>query len=189
MSGRRILIADSGETSRKNIERQLARMGHKTFSASDGSGAVRIARTIRPDLVLLDVDLWGQNAYDVAGIIENDSLSLVVFLCSRPTQAFFSRLRESRLRSYLPKPFTAEELQRTVTASLQTGDLMREYQRRISGLEREIENRRILDKAKLSLMESEGLTEEEAYQKLRKKSMDLSLPIHEAAALILSEKS
>ncbi len=186
MKDRRILIADSNETARKNIDRLLLMKGFRTYSASDGSGAIRTAGTVYPDLVLLDTGLWGQNAFDVADIIEKGGLSSVIFMITRPCSDFYIKLMDRQLHAYLVKPVRPEELYRTIAFSLRTVALIDGYKSRITQLETELEVRKTIERAKSLLMETLGLTETEAYRRIRKESMDLCVPIQDISKMILA---
>ncbi|NLK72571.1 MAG: response regulator, partial [Clostridiales bacterium] len=80
MNDYRIVVADSSESSREKICSLLQRRGYKIYQASDGAGAIRMARSVKPQIVLLDTKLWGMRAFEVADIIEGDGLSTVIFI-------------------------------------------------------------------------------------------------------------
>lgn len=108
MSDYSILIADSSESSRKYICNLLIKRGYKIYQATDGGGAIRISRSINPDLVILDIDLWGCNEYEVARIIEEDSLSSVVFTTNNMNKVNSDLLKKMNIYAYIMKPIISD---------------------------------------------------------------------------------
>ena len=64
--GRRILIVDDNTDSASTLAMLLSLSGHATHTAHDGVAAVEAARTLKPDVVLLDIGLPKLNGYEVA---------------------------------------------------------------------------------------------------------------------------
>jgi len=185
MKAYRIVVADSSESSREKICNMLNRKGCKTFQATDGAGAIRISRSAKPDLVILDMNLWGMNAYEVAGIIEGDRLSTVVFATNRPDSDLYGYLKRMTLYAYILKPFNQEQVYQIVEFAIMNSNRIHSLSDKIQNLEQTLESRKKIDKAKGLIMEEFSLNENEAYQYLRKKSMDLSIPMDKMAENII----
>jgi CheY-like chemotaxis protein len=67
-----ILVVDDEEVVRLTLERVLHRAGHRTCWASTGQGALRLMRTEKPDLVILDMMLGDMNGWEVADAKKRD---------------------------------------------------------------------------------------------------------------------
>lgn len=167
-----IVVADSSETSRKNIYDLLSSKGYKVYQATDGAGTLRLARTIRPDLVIIDTNIWGLKAYDIANIIESDDLSTVLFITKSPDKVFYENLKKMKLFAYINKPIIPIQLHQTVEFSLMNSKKINVLSKKVKKLESTLESRKKIDKAKGIIMEKLNYTENEAFKYLRKKSMD-----------------
>ncbi|ABR49513.1 response regulator receiver and ANTAR domain protein [Alkaliphilus metalliredigens QYMF] len=187
MSDSRILVVDSGETSRKQISNLLSKRGYKIFQATDGAGAIRIARSIFPDLVLIDTNLWGMHAYEVASIIEAGRLSTVIFMTNRVDEVLYNKLKEMNLYTYIIKPIQPEQLYRVIEFAIINANKMNSLTKKIQKLEDALEGRKKVDRAKGILMEKLGIMENESYQLLRKQSMDQCISIHQMAEQIINQ--
>lgn len=184
----RILVADSGEISRTSICSLLNKKGYTTYQASDGASALRVARSVHPDIVLIDVKLWGMNAYSVGEIIEADKISAVLFLTANPDKSFYARLDKMMLFVYVTKPIQQEQLYQLVEFAIINSAKMKHLTSRIELLETTIENRKKIDLAKNLLIKNLGIVENQAYSILRKKSMDNCMPLEDAAAMVIKEQ-
>ena len=66
MTARRILVVDDNRISADSLARLLQLTGNETHTAYDGLEAVQAAKTLRPDVVLLDIGLPKLNGYEAA---------------------------------------------------------------------------------------------------------------------------
>lgn len=181
-----IVVADSSETSRKTIANILISKGYKVYQATDGAGVIRLTRSIRPNLTLLDINLWGIKAFDVARIIEDDNLSSVLFITSNPNENFYNNLKNMNLYSYILKPINQFQLIQIVEFSIMNLEKISKLNDKIKKLEDKIESRIKVDKAKGILMKKYSISEEEAYKFIRKKSMDKCISIGKIAEEIIN---
>jgi two-component system, cell cycle response regulator DivK len=61
-----ILLIEDNEQNRYLVTFLLEQHGHKVVHAPDGPRAIEIAQTVRPDLILLDIQLPMMDGYEVA---------------------------------------------------------------------------------------------------------------------------
>ena len=183
----KIIVGDGIEGYRKGISDILIKKGYKVYLASDTGSVLRIARTVFPELILMDVNLNGMTAYETAKIIESQSISTVVFMTNNPDETLFSNLAKMNIYAYLTKPLKPSLLLQTVEFSIINSIKINKLKGTINKLESNLEGRKKIDKAKGLLMEHKKITEDEAYKYMRKRSMDKCISMEElASAIILS---
>jgi class 3 adenylate cyclase len=68
-----ILIVDDNETNRDILVTRLATQGYALSQAADGEEALAAARTLLPDLILLDVMMPKLNGFEVCRRLKNDA--------------------------------------------------------------------------------------------------------------------
>jgi two-component system alkaline phosphatase synthesis response regulator PhoP len=115
-------------------EPEIARLArdyleHARFAvigASDGAGALALARSHRPDLVVLDLGLPGMDGLDVARAIRRDSDLPIVMLTARADEADRVAGLELGADDYVTKPFSPRELVARVRAVLRRSEGARE---------------------------------------------------------------
>jgi len=65
-----ILVVEDNEPSRDALSRRLARRGHVVMTATDGRQAVALARTVLPDLILMDLGLPIMDGWEATRLIK-----------------------------------------------------------------------------------------------------------------------
>lgn len=150
-----VLVADSSQEVRALLAEQLRAQGLRVAEAVDGLDAVKCARVLRPDLVLLDVELLAIDGHEVMRRLKADPELAdvpVVFLTGRAATADIVEGLRLGAHDYLRKPFEPAELTARVGAALRVKvlqDQLRELSR-VDGLTG-VANRRHLDEQLRSL--------------------------------------
>lgn len=111
MKSLKILFADDDLKYSMLLKRFLEKEGYEVTYAGNGSIALEQFTCVKPDLVLLDINMPGFNGFEVAERIrETDKHVLIFFLSDRSDKA--DRLQGFQLKAndYLAKPFYPEEL-------------------------------------------------------------------------------
>jgi DNA-binding NarL/FixJ family response regulator len=100
-----VLIVDDHATFRSRCRQLLQAAGLRVVGeAEDGSGAVSASRILRPDLVLLDVQLPDRNGFDVAEDLLLDSKNAkVVMISSRDAADYRTRIDTSNADGFIAK--------------------------------------------------------------------------------------
>jgi DNA-binding response OmpR family regulator len=107
----KILFADDDLKYSLVIKRFLEREGYDVTYTGNGIMAVEQFPIVKPDLILLDINMPGLNGFEVAGKIrEKDRHTLIFFLSDRSDKS--DRLKGFGLKGndYIAKPFYPEEL-------------------------------------------------------------------------------
>jgi two-component system response regulator EvgA len=102
---RSILVVDDYGPFRRVVREMLERDGFRVIGeASDGNGAVDGVLALRPDVVLLDVHLPGDDGFAVCERLRAlSSAPQVVLISSHDVASFRRRLRTSTARGFISK--------------------------------------------------------------------------------------
>jgi DNA-binding NarL/FixJ family response regulator len=104
---RRILIVDDHPSFRGMARALLESEGFEVVGeASDGASAIEAARALRPDAILLDVQLPDIDGFEVATTVlssQNGNAPAIVMTSSRDASDFGSLVEESGARGFIPK--------------------------------------------------------------------------------------
>lgn len=102
---RTVVIVDDHDGFRAQARAMLACAGYDVIGeADDGASAVRASRELRPDLVLLDVQLPDMTGFEVARrLFEGPDLPAVVLISSREASDYGARVGRSGARGFITK--------------------------------------------------------------------------------------
>ena len=167
-----ILVVHSQATERKRLLGLLSQKGYRLYQSSDCAEMIRMARQLRPSLILLEIGVKGMPIFEAAKIVEKDGISSVLFLTDRVDGHFLKALERMNLYAYIREPIALDAFFRTVDFSIKMSEKIIGLNTRIRKLERQMESRIQIEKAKGLLMSHEQLSEDEAFGKMRKLSMD-----------------
>ncbi len=97
-------------------------------SAFDAQLGICLAASLRPDLILLDVEMPGVDGYETCRRLKADPVTAslpIVFLTARATTEEMVQGLNLGANDYVAKPFKLSELLSRVRAALRTGHLIR----------------------------------------------------------------
>jgi len=123
-----ILVVDDEPQIVRIVRDYLQHGGFAVLVASDGPTALRTARTGRPDLVVLDLGLPGQNGLDVARALRRDGDVPIIMLTARSEESDKLVGLELGADDYLTKPFSPKELVARIRTVLRRVEGSREAQ-------------------------------------------------------------
>jgi two-component system CheB/CheR fusion protein len=110
---RRILIIEDNDDAREALRLQLQIAGHEVHGAATGPEGIKMAASLKPDVVLLDIGLPGLDGYQVAEHLRtaNEGPRLIAITGYGQPEAR-ERARNAGIEQYLVKPIDAAELAR-----------------------------------------------------------------------------
>jgi DNA-binding NarL/FixJ family response regulator len=109
----RVLLADDHPVVRKGLMSLLGRRPSLQIlgEVANGRETLRLAREVRPDVILLDIDMPVINGLAVAEILQKEQPGCKVLMYSTfTTPDFVQRILRSGARGYVLKDSSAEEL-------------------------------------------------------------------------------
>jgi CheY-like chemotaxis protein len=119
-SARRVLVVEDNIAAARMLQMVLKSEGHEAALCHSGMEAYGVARSFRPDVVLLDIGLPGKNGYDVAKEMRADDAlrgTLLVALSGYDRESDRDQSKAAGIDHHLAKPVSVESL-RSVLAGL-----------------------------------------------------------------------
>jgi DNA-binding response OmpR family regulator len=117
-----ILVIDDAPDIRRLTSDYLTHAGFRVLTAGTVESALRIARTERPDLLVLDLGLPDGDGLDVARAIRRTSSMPIIMLTARTDEADTVVGLELGADDYITKPFSPRELVARIRAVLRRAD-------------------------------------------------------------------
>ena len=115
-----ILIADDHDDNRELLQLLLASAGYDVREAKDGEECLAMARNEPPDLIVMDLSMPVLDGWGVLQELQADQRTLTIPCMAVTAHADLNRNEalETGFRAYLSKPYTAENLLKTIATLL-----------------------------------------------------------------------
>jgi two-component system KDP operon response regulator KdpE len=113
-----ILVVDDEPQIRRVMRTTLALHGYSVVEARSGEEALARTRDVRPDLILLDVNLPGMSGLETCREIRNTSDAPIIMLTVRNTERDKVQALDAGADDYVVKPFGVDELMARIRAAL-----------------------------------------------------------------------
>jgi len=183
---KRIVISDDEHLVTKDISESLEALGYTvTGTFPDGEQTIQFCREDTPDLVLLDVRMPKVNGLDAAWILYKELNIPVVIISAFSDPEYATTAARVGVFGYLLKPITQQDLVVTLPVAWAKFLAGEQSQSKIDRLERRLEDRKVIERAKWIVVEALGVTEPQAMQRLQKQSRDNRKPLAEVAKSVL----
>jgi AmiR/NasT family two-component response regulator len=186
MSQIRVVVADDESIIRMDLKTLLEEMGHSVVGeAADGQKALDLTRSLRPDVVIMDIKMPVMDGLDAAKIIAEEKIAPVVLLTAYSQKDLIERAKEAGVFGYLVKPFQESDLMPAIEIAISRYLEMQELESTVGDLENKLETRKVVDRAKGILMDKRKLSEAEAFRLIQQQSMNQRKSMREIAEAII----
>ncbi|HET8607036.1 MAG TPA: response regulator [Gaiellaceae bacterium] len=183
----RILVAEDETIIRLDLRELLERAGFAVCAeARDGVEAVELARSAAPDLAILDVKMPRLDGIDAARSILEERPIPVVMLTAYGQQELVARAVEAGVFGYLVKPFREQDLLPAIQAARARFEELQAVREEAESLADALAARKAIERAKGLLMERDGLSEADAFARLRKASQLSGKPLRVVAEALIA---
>ncbi len=183
----RILVAEDETIIRLDLRDLLERAGHEVAGeARDGEEAVALARELEPDLAIMDVKMPRLDGIEAAKRILDERPMPIVMLTAYDQQELVSRAVEAGVFGYLVKPFREQDLVPAIETARARHDELVAVREEADSLAEALAARKAIERAKGLLMEKEGLTENDAFDRLRRASQVSGRPLKVIAEAVIA---
>jgi len=182
----RVVIADDESIIRMDLREMLISLGYLVVGETgDGISAVNLARELRPDLVIMDIKMPDLDGIQAAKILTEERLAPVLLLTAFSQQELIEGAKDAGVVGYIVKPFRESELVPAIEVALSRFREFKALEKELTDTRNILETRKIVERAKGVLMDTQGLKEAEAFRKIQKLSMNTRKSMREVAEAIL----
>jgi len=182
----RVLVADDDPIIRLDLKQMLANLGYEVVAeAGDGNEAVLLARSVKPDVCVLDVRMPERDGISAVAELVAEGISAAIVLTAYNDQELVQKATDAGAFAYLIKPFKPQDLPPAIEVAVSRFRQTQALHKQVKELNQRLEARRVIEKAKGVLMRRQGISEEEAYKRIRQRSMETRRSMREVAEAIL----
>jgi response regulator NasT len=182
----RLVIADDESIIRMNLRETLVGLGYLVVGdAGDGVSAIHLARELRPDLVIMDIKMPKLDGIAAAKVLTEENIAPVLLLTAYSDRELVERARDAGVVNYIVKPFREAELLPAIEIALARFAEFNSIATELGDLKDTMETRKLVERAKGVLMDTQGLKEQDAFRKIQQLSMNTRKSMREIAQAIL----
>jgi two-component system response regulator AtoC len=116
---RKVLIVDDERDMLSNCTRILRRCGYECLSAETSEQGLALVHTVQPDVVLVDLRMPGKSGIDIVKTVKSryPHIEVVLMTAYATIETAVDAIKQGAF-DYLPKPFTADQLQAVIQRTL-----------------------------------------------------------------------
>lgn len=182
----RVVIADDESIIRMDLKALLEDMDFAVVGeAADGQKALELTRSLKPDVVIMDIKMPVMDGLDAAKIISEEKIAPVVLLTAYSQKDLVERAKAAGVFAYLVKPFQESDLMPAIEIAIARYLEQQDLESTLGNLEQKLEVRKIVDRAKGILMDKYNMSEADAFRRIQQQSMNQRRSMKEIAEAIV----
>lgn len=186
MKSYRVLIVDDEPVIRLDLKTMLEAMGHIVVGEVDnGRDALELARALQPDLVIADIMMPEMDGIELSRQLAKERIAPVLILTAYSEPEMIAGADRAGVLGYLVKPFREADLAPAIQVAVSRYRELKALETQALNLEQEMRARRRIGRAKRTLMQQLGLSEEEAFRRLQQTAEQTGKSLAEVADAIL----
>lgn len=182
----RVVIAEDEALIRLDLKETLEEEGYQVVAETGrGDEVLDLVREHRPDLAILDVKMPGEDGLTAAAAITAERLAAVLILTAFSQRELVDRAREAGALAYLVKPFQRQDLVPALELAIGRFEEMRALEAEYKDLEERHNTRKLVERAKGTLMDDLGMKEGDAFRWIQRRAMDERTTMKDVAERVL----
>ncbi len=144
----------------------------------------RIAQ-IQPDMIVVDAESQGRDILEHVVIATRDERRPIVLFSAEEDTSHVRRAIAAGVSAYVVAGLPSESIKPVIEVALARFEHEEKLRAELADARTQLEDRKVIDRAKGLLMTRQGLTEPEAYARLRKAAMDKGIKLSEIAQRLI----
>jgi response regulator NasT len=186
MAQARILVAEDTEIVAQALEGQLSSLGYEVVGVAwSGNEAIRLCEQLRPDLVLLNMQIANPSGDIVAQQIDEHTSTPIIMLSASCDAGSIRKVEQAGVLAYLVKPIKPEELPPAIDVALARHHELQQLRDHVDDLHETLESRKLIERAKGILMRRLHIDEREAESRIRQRAKDKQAKVKDIAQAIV----
>jgi response regulator NasT len=186
MAGEKYVVATADNSTQIAVRNILNPCGYSFLgNCNDSITLLRLVRTYNPDFVVADTAMQLRELKTTVETIDDEMLCACVVIGQYKDMELLQLLEKSKVTAFCQKPLNKDLLLQTVEMSIMNYRRVYDLNKKLKEMTENYETRKALERAKWILMNREGISENEAYERIRKKSMDTRTSVKTLAEAII----
>lgn len=182
----KVLLVDDSDERRAAIETALSEVGCDVvgFVSSQEDVLLRVQQN-NPDVVIIDLEMPGRDTLDSLQTVQSTAPRPIVMFTQDDNGATIARATRAGVSAYVVDGLSAKRVRPILDAAIERFQQFRQLTEELAKTRAQLEERKIVDKAKGILMQQRGMSEHQAYKALRSLAMSSNKRLPQVAESIV----
>jgi response regulator NasT len=186
----KIVLVEDDPTIRQFLRESLEKLGHQVVGeAGTGTEMVRSVLALEPDMVVFDIHLPHLDGLKALAQIYQERIVAAVAITADRDQDLVRRAIEEHVLAYLLKPVESHQLGSAIQIAWARFDEMRKLTTENATLQQNLQNRKLIERAKGVLMKRHRWSEADAFRRLQRGAMNRRMSMIDLAQAVLNGKN
>jgi two-component system, response regulator PdtaR len=182
----RVVIAEDEAIIRMDLRETLEEEGYEVIGETGrGDQAIELVRGLQPDLAILDIKMPGMDGLEAARIINGEKICGVLMLTAFSQREIVEQARDAGALAFLVKPFQKSDLIPAIEVAMGRFRELRSLTGEIDALGEQLEARKVIDRAKGTLIDELAMSETDAFGFIQRTAMSERSRMRDVAERIL----
>jgi two-component system, response regulator PdtaR len=182
----RVAIADDERDMRDYLEEVLPRLGHQVVAvAKTGRQLADQCRAVDPDLVITDIKMPDMDGIETSIAVNREKQTPVILISAHDDAELLTRAAADHIMGYLVKPIKEADLKVAISMAMTRFEHFMALAREAASLRQALEDRKLIERAKGTVMKRLRVDEKETFRRLQKFASDHNLKLKEVSQTVL----
>lgn len=183
----RVMLVDKDPERAELLEEALLDAGHRVTAriADDAALAASVAK-YQPDVIVIDMEAPGRDTLEQMREISRDQPKPIILFSDERDPAYIRQAVKAGVSAYVVDGLSRERVMPIVEVAVARFCELQSLRQELEDTKNQLADRKIIDKAKGVLMQKKNMSEDQAYQFLRKTAMSRNLKLIEVAKVLIS---
>jgi response regulator NasT len=182
----RVAVAEDERDTREFLGGLLTRLGHQPMTVATGRQLVELCAAGEPDLIITDIKMPDLDGIEAVREVNARREVPAILVSGFHDAELLARASGDNIMAYLIKPISEPDVQAALAVAMARFGQYRQVRQEAVDLKQALEDRKLIERAKGAVMKRMGVSEEEAFARLRKYASDGNLKLVEAARKALA---
>lgn len=183
----RILLVDQDAARSAILEQALQDAGHQVVARiRHGHNLLRELKECQPDIIIMDLEAPGRDTLEQMREISRDQPRPIILFSNKRDSDYIRQAVQAGVSAYVVDGLSQERVMPIVEVAMARFREFEALKRELQETKTQLADRKVVDKAKGILMQRKGLSEDDAYQLLRKTAMSRNMRIADVARTLLT---
>ena len=182
----RVMVVDEDNERREVLRQGLEKAGHRVVAEVQSTvNLSRLVGEVLPDVIIIDTHSPDRDTIEHLCVISQDAPRPIVMFSADGNADKIREAVRAGVSAYVVNGLAAERVQPILDVAIARFEALQSLRNELADTQIQLADRKRIDRAKGILIKQKSLSEEEAYQWLRKMAMDENLKLAEVADQVI----